>query len=131
MRRRLDDFLPSADQMSGVGTGTPAIPYDQTSQTEEPMDPRMQDQQQQPVMPDQAQPPAPGIVAGVGAPAPSDSSMLSDQDLSQLAQSPDDQQAAQLQAMLEDPTLPPAEKLQIQEMLATAARRRLAGITGA
>jgi hypothetical protein len=135
MRRRIDDYLPSVDDVLGAGAGQPDIPYDQTQTGDEQM-PQPQAPQagaasatDQPAPIDQG---TPGVLAGLGdQTATPDSGALSDQDLSQMVGDPDEAEAQQLAAMLQDPTVPPDQKQQIQAMLATAARRRLAGVTGA
>lgn len=67
--------------------------------------------------------------AGVGL----DSSMLSDDDLATMAQQGDavgyeDLQLQQMEAALNDPATPPEERAMLEQQLALAARRKLAGV---
>lgn len=61
---------------------------------------------------------------------------LTGTDLAALSQpvqglsSPDDQQVAQMEALLNDPNTPPDQLNQVQQLLDLAARRRLAGSGG-
>jgi len=62
-----------------------------------------------------------------------DSSMLSDEDLAGLAQNPvggdyEDLQLQQMEAALTDPATPPDQRAMLEQQLALAARRRLAGV---
>jgi hypothetical protein len=79
-----------------------------------------------------------GLEPGIGEATPDlggmDTSTLSDADLAQLAGTdagsvdPVEMEVEQLQAQLADPNLDPATRDQIQQMLALAARRRMAGM---
>ncbi len=131
-RRRQDDFLPDASAQFGVGTAEPDIPYDQTAPEE--VEPPMIDQQ--PVsseMPDTTVPEQPaGLLAGLGAgiaddTGAMDSGDMSDVQLDQMA-NPEEDQAQALVDQLNDPSIPPNQKAQIQAQLSMAARRRMAGV---
>jgi hypothetical protein len=75
-----------------------------------------------------------GDPSGLGGPASTDD--LTGNDLAALTQpvgglqSPEDQEAAQLSAALDDPNTPPDQKAQLAQMLDLAARRRFAGLGG-
>ena len=56
-----------------------------------------------------------------------DSSMLGNEDLSQMVD-PEEEQFQQMQAMMDDPNLPPAQRQMLEQQMAMAARKRLSGI---
>lgn len=72
----------------------------------------------------------------MGGVPPENTDQLTGADLAALAQpvgdvqSPEDQQVAQIDAMLSDPNTPPEQRQQLQQMMDLAARRRLAGLGG-
>lgn len=152
MRRRPRDWeLPQIDPTQlGAGQGAADIPYDRTAEEVPPVMPRPGEEQ----LPDAPIPggteetnepgfpaatpgmeagPAAGnadLLAGLGGGQP-DSSSLSDDDLAGLVQGdPAQFSADQLLQMLQDPNTPPDVKQLIETQLATAARRRMAGMVG-
>lgn len=71
------------------------------------------------------------ILSGLGDQQATDSSALSEEDLATLVDgNPADTGAEQALALLEDPNTPPEVRQMIEMQLATAARRRMAGIVG-
>ncbi len=143
-RRRLDDWLPSADEMSGVGAGTPEIANDQSGGSDvvaaPPVPAGGPGIAPEPMPEGEVLPPVsgaqPGAVAqGLNADLGPDDDMaddlgstsaMSDVDLAQMAE--EDETAEQAAAIEADPTLSPEERAQLQRELAMTARRRLAGI---
>lgn len=103
---------PAAPQVP-PGAGVPP-----TGAQEPPVPPAGMQAQQPP--PDQGQ--QPPMIAGMGQGQP-DSSLLSDQDLLQMAMSPEDQMGEQMANVSMDPTNP--QSAAMQEQLMMAARRRL------
>lgn len=79
-------------------------------------------------------PPLPGMDAGGGAPGGLNTDQLTGQDLSAMAgsdfSSPEDQMGDEMQAALLDPNTTPEQRDLIQQQIAMAARRRLAGVGG-
>lgn len=105
----------------------------QTGGTEETSDPGLP--VEDPGMEGAAGPGVGGLLGGVapGGPGPMDSSALSDEDLAGMVEGdmdPEAQTAEELMAALENPETPPEVKQMIEMQLATAARRRMAGLVG-
>lgn len=130
-RRRPDDWLPEVpEDVLGPGQGgDPDVPFDQTAPEEAGVPIPAEAPAEIPVDPaggDAA--PMPGLVPGVGAvggapasPGNVSSDMLSDADLAAMGGGED------MAAAFEDPNTAPADLRMMQERLALAARRRLAG----
>jgi hypothetical protein len=123
----------------GTGAGVPDIPYDRTAMEVPVVDPTQRPELQDEQLPEEGMgmPPAdPGQAMGgldslSGLGAGGESEAIPTEELAGMVSAdPDAVQGEELIAALEDPNTPPEIKAQIQEMLATAARRRMAGIMG-
>lgn len=81
-----------------------------------------------------AGPPAAGLAGGLGGGLEGgNTDLLSESDLSDLGGeefSPEDAELEEMIAALEDPNTPPEVRQMIEQQLAVAARRRLAGLGG-
>lgn len=144
-RKRQDDFLPEIPQDAAAPGMPVAIPSDQTA----PVDPSM--------APAPAPSPEPGgsPMPGAGAPTPppgvnsmlaamgsqstdptmdptsfqGDTGQMSDDQLASMTgQDPTEADAQAMAAALDDPSVPPDQKQLIQQQIALAARRKLAGV---
>lgn len=130
-------------EMEGeVPMGEDRIPYDQT-------DPMVDVAAPPQATPEQTGPPPGGLLApmgggmqpaaagpvGAGVEPPLNTDDLTGNDLAALGEpvdvgDPQDLEVQQMMAALDDPEVPEEAKLEIQQMLDLAARRRLAGSSG-
>lgn len=127
--------MPMPRRRPELATGVEdQVPYDQAGVMGQDMP------QSSPAVPPPSDGGQPMDLGAMGAPpeqAPMDLGGLGDQGGAPPPQmgmggdmAPEDIQAEQLAAALEDPNLPPAQKQQIEQELQLAARRQLAGLGG-